>query len=611
MKQFLEKLESPAVLAGFGGIVFVAMAVLGWQKLPYGMNFIDEGMYMADAWRMTVGDRLFPDNSTSVVRLYSVFNAFIFKIAPDITLLGFRKVQYFASLFTIIAFAAALVRWNRRYWFLPLVFAPFAFTGLDVIGMSANMSYYTYPHMFMTLHLAAFIWGLTLADGPWRYGLFVLSGLCLWAVGFSFIPLCVVYAWPGLFWAAVNWLKIGEARFSFFDLFLVIAPCVAIWLIFAGSYHPYFLRAVLEMQEYFAETSPTGSGLTLNRPALPYLAVTAIYLILVFAAQRLRGWLPLCVIVLLSAVMFVVVDSNMFGRIGLYWRGWFAAQMWTTALLVCFVAGFFAVASWWRYQGRTFSRDEVLLLIIMTAGAVYALVFTNYSGMGVLATLFAAVPMTAAVGMIILQLPAPFVNHRGAGAAAIIAVLAPFYYALAWADWKFTYFDFSPRYLTHTIEDGFAAGIKTNSVFYNIARLMGQWADKYSKPEDLALIFDETPMGYMVAFRRPALNHSWLGMAGSPSLRRDSVTRMIAENRHPKIAFRFVTPPLLFPVSLKDETFSFAGSRKFSENDPVNNYVLENMNLLHALKLNEDTWLEFFVRKNVTSPAPPPKDTAD
>ena len=139
MKQFLEKLESPAVLAGFGGIVFVAMAVLGWQKLPYGMNFIDEGMYMADAWRMTVGDRLFPDNSTSVVRLYSVFNAFIFKIAPDITLLGFRKVQYFASLFTIIAFAAALVRWNRRYWFLPLVFAPFAFTGLDELHISDTL----------------------------------------------------------------------------------------------------------------------------------------------------------------------------------------------------------------------------------------------------------------------------------------------------------------------------------------------------------------------------------------------------------------------------------------------------------------------------------------
>ena len=93
-------------------VLFVALAVWGWLKLPYGMSFIDEGMYMTDGWRLSVGDRLFPDSSTSVVNLYVVFNAAIFQIFPDVTLLEFRKIQYWLSLTAIVVLIYAVYKWT-------------------------------------------------------------------------------------------------------------------------------------------------------------------------------------------------------------------------------------------------------------------------------------------------------------------------------------------------------------------------------------------------------------------------------------------------------------------------------------------------------------------
>jgi hypothetical protein len=74
--------------------LFVTMAALGWSKLEYGFNMIDEGMYMVDGWRLAVGDNLFPDSAINAIQLFNVFNALIFAFNPDITLLGFREMAY-------------------------------------------------------------------------------------------------------------------------------------------------------------------------------------------------------------------------------------------------------------------------------------------------------------------------------------------------------------------------------------------------------------------------------------------------------------------------------------------------------------------------------------
>ena len=98
--------------AGLGGdhlvsigatALFLTLGVLGWAKLKYGFNFIDEGMYMTDGWRLASGDRLFPDASVSAILPYALFNAAIFKVFPDTTLLTFRGIRFWCAMFSMIA----------------------------------------------------------------------------------------------------------------------------------------------------------------------------------------------------------------------------------------------------------------------------------------------------------------------------------------------------------------------------------------------------------------------------------------------------------------------------------------------------------------------------
>ena len=135
-------------------------AVWGWFKLRYGFNFMDEGYHMTEAWRLTVGDNFFSDKFTGALLLSTFINAFVFKLHPGITLLGFRELQFTLSIISLLTLSFALYKINKEFWYQPLIFSIFAFTGLDPIGMMSNLNYYTYPHLFITLYMAFFIMGL-------------------------------------------------------------------------------------------------------------------------------------------------------------------------------------------------------------------------------------------------------------------------------------------------------------------------------------------------------------------------------------------------------------------------------------------------------------------
>jgi len=77
-----------------GVLIFLGAAILGWIKLQYGFNFIDEGYHMTSSWRLTAGDQFLKDKVSGAEMLYNLINASIFKIYPKITLLGFRQLQY-------------------------------------------------------------------------------------------------------------------------------------------------------------------------------------------------------------------------------------------------------------------------------------------------------------------------------------------------------------------------------------------------------------------------------------------------------------------------------------------------------------------------------------
>lgn len=594
-KNILEKMEAQRILFLGGIILFSIMAILGWNKLQYGFNFIDEGMYMTDGWRMAAGDRLFPDNSTSVVTLYVVFNALIFKLFPDITLLSFRKIQYFFSLCSMLIFGLSIYRWSKGYWYIPYVLSVFAFTGLDPIGMSANMSYYTYPHLFIVLHISSLIVAFNCGRSGLRKMLFVSSGIFLWGVGFSFLPLVLTMLSPVFLWLVLRRVRAEAITFPIKELLLIMAPGAIFWFGFFAAYNTDFIDAALGMRRYVAEGGVIGIGI--NYLALQYLVVSAAFLIFFLISLQLPVFPLITTVTLLSGVMFAVVATNLFGLIPLYWRGWFAAQMWFAALLIVFMATFFLHAARKGWRAEAFGKEEQLLLIIMVPSTLYALVFSNYSSMGPLATLYTSIPSTIALALFLFNRLSLRAATRPVKAVVIVAFLFPFYYSLARADWTFTYFDLSPKYLTTRMADGFGAGIKTNVVFNALTIWMKKMAEEHSAEGDLAIIIDQTPMGYMLSRRRPALNHSWTGFANSLSLRRESIEVMKREKRFPKIAFRFTKPPLFFPVSLKEETFALAGNRKFSPKDPISNYIVTNMHLIDTFVVSGVRWVEFYVHK--------------
>ena len=100
-----------SVIFGIAIAVFCVAAFIGWQKLQYGFNFIDEGYHMTEAWRLTAGDDFFKDKFTGALRSSTLINAVVFKACPDITLLGFRELAIcFNDLFPVAFELCAVLR---------------------------------------------------------------------------------------------------------------------------------------------------------------------------------------------------------------------------------------------------------------------------------------------------------------------------------------------------------------------------------------------------------------------------------------------------------------------------------------------------------------------
>ena len=576
-------------------LIFIAMAIFGWVKLKYGFNFEDEGMYMVDGWRMTVGDRLFPDNAINASMLYVVFNAFIFKLCPDITLLEFRELQYTLTLISIIIFGYAIYRRSQQIWPIPLSMAVFAFTGLDALGNNSNLSYYTYPHLFLILHIAFLIYALTSQQGQARSFMLIVSGVSLWAIGFSFLPLAAVMISPILLWLCADHFNVEEAKFSFKELLLILSPSIILWGCVIAIHGSEFLNALFNIYRYAKENE---GGAMINYISLEYIACAAVFWVTLMIIKSLPMRIRIALAFIFSGLAFVIVDSNMAGLIHPYWFGWYSSQMWFCAFLITFIVVFFAPLMWQKWSNLSLDANDGLILTILIPSVVFVLLFSHFSSVGILSTMYAAIPTTMALVLFLIRnfekryLASPHVIFTTA-----VLILVPFYYHLAWADWKFTFFDLPPEKLTRTISGGFADGIKTNKLNVSIMQWMEKTALKFSSAGEFAIIMDQSPMGYMLINRRPSLNHSWTGWAHSFSLRQEALEEMLKEHRKPKIAYRFLHLPIMWPLSLKEGTYTLTAKYDYPSDDPISNFVITNMRLTDTYYLNGKPWIEFYVRQ--------------
>jgi hypothetical protein len=572
--------------------LFVTMAALGWSKLEYGFNMIDEGMYMVDGWRLAVGDNLFPDSAINAIQLFNVFNALIFAFNPDITLLGFREMAYTLTLLSLMLLGTAIYRWERKLWPLPLILSLFVFTGLDTQGKVDNLSYHTYPHLFLVIFVALLLLALVTQLKWLRNMLFIFSGAALWGIGFSFLPLVPTLISPLLIWLTLRYFKPATVKMTTLELLLLMLPGIVLWFLFLLAYHQTFIDTLLNIYRYVKEGGVVDKG---KGPVWQYLMVMSLLTAGLVYSWRLPMRIFSLIIVIAAISVYFIIDTNLFGIVGSYWYGWFSVPMWLSATLM--VGSAAAVISLLRQRHKAEpSSSATLAIIVLIPSLILALLLSYFSTIGALSMTMVAIPVVMALAWYILHQLLNRVTETAA-ASLLAAVLAPFYAQVALADWRFTYFDAAPNQLTHTIPDGFARGIKTNEIYAALVKWMQLTASSNSTDSDLAIVFDHTPMGYMLTKRRPALNHSWIGWAASPSLRREAMNDAITRNRLPKIAYRFVMLPVFIPISLKEGTVKTGVAMHFAPDDPISAYVTSHMRLVDTFSVNGLLWAEFYVQQ--------------
>lgn len=580
-------------------IIFLLAAFWGWVKLRYGFNFIDEGYHMTEAWRLTAGDDFFTDKFTGALRSSTLINYLIFKIYPGITLLGFRELQFGLTIFSLLILSFALYTVNKQFWFQPLIFSVFAFTGLDPVGMISNLYYQTYPHLFITLHLGLFIIGINQKSLLIKRILFILSGVFLWLISFSLLHMSLVVLSPIVLFAVIKVLKIKTLEFGFGDLCFVLAPVALCWAVFLGIFQMAYIRNVFSSIQLILSTPTHAAGalISVNWEAVKYSSVTVLFVLACLYSTKLIGTIPLGggALVALSAVMYAIIDTSLFGLITPYYRGWFGRPMWFVALLL---ASYFLSLGYFAFKvikKKQWDNLELSALIMIIPCLIMAVSSSIFSALGILTVLHSSIPVIAAV--VCLFLSDKTIEKRPYLVKFMILLFffAPFFYSTACSDWKFTFFDVTPDQASVEIDKGFGKGIRTNQAYRELYTWIYITSEKYSHNNDYIISYIVSPMVHMIAGRRPALDDPFISFSEVPlDYFEKAVEFMKQGRREPRMAYVFEGMPALLPQ--KDGSFGWFNKQfSFPSDDPISRYVVENMVPVDEFKLSNESKVKCFI----------------
>ena len=591
------------VIFGIAIAVFCVAAFIGWQKLQYGFNFIDEGYHMTEAWRLTAGDDFFKDKFTGALRSSTLINAVIFRACPDITLLGFRELQFVLTIFSLLLLSYALFYVNRDYWYQPLIFSVFAFTGLDPLGMIKNLYYQTYPNLFITLHLAVFILGLYQKSPLLKTIFFILSGIFLWLISFSLLHMSLIIISPIALFIIIRRLNTEYIDFSFKDLCLVLAPFIVIWSVFLAIYNMAFIRNVLSSLQLML-SSPlyaVGSHFSINWEALKHIMIAVLFLIACFFTFRCRKMVFRIIgLIIVSLSMYAVIETSFFGLIAPYYNGWFSQPMWFSALLVAAYGLSICYVTYKIITKQTWSTHEIIVIILLVPTIIMAVSSSFFSSLGILTVLHSSIPAVAIIACLLLS--DVFIGKRSYLEKLVVLtlILAPFYITTSLHAWNFTFFDVEPKKANATIDEGFGKGIRTNDVFKNLYDWIRVTSDRYTKKDDYILSYVRSPMVHMIAKRRPALDDPFIDFPDTDmpvDYYVKAIAFMKAHRREPKLAFVFEAQPGLISIPSRGaiEYAWFADQFHFPSSDPLSLYVTQNMTFITDFKLQDRIIVRCFI----------------
>ena len=585
-----------------GVILFLAVACFGWIKLQYGFNFIDEGYHATESWRLAVGDHFLKDKITGALMHYTLINRLVFEVCPDITLLGFRKIQFVLTIFALLLFGLSLFKVSGRYAELPFIFSVFAFTGLDPIGMVSNLYYQTYPHLFLTFHLSLLLFGLHAKKPPKKKILYLLSGFCLWGISLSSLYLSVIILSPLLLFFLSRKFNFKYYIFTFRDLIYVLIPFIFSWAAFIAIFNkPYVMNIYSSIEVILSMPSHSSGLIGLNWELIKYVSIAGACLAVFFLILHLRNIIILLTAgAALSLMIFFIIKTSFFGILTPY-NGFFGRPMWFSSLLIAFVLFFWIYLISKYFLKRGLNKEEELAIFLMVPFSICANTMSIFSGLGSLAVCQTAIPAVAGIFYVVASRLKPMKYPPAMTFTLILFLLGPFYYMTAENDWEFTFFDVVPAQADTRIETGFGRGIYTNHLYSMLYDWLIANASAFTQPDDYAISYAVSPMVHMITGLRPSLDDTFIIVDKSRHYFEACIEFMKEKDRAPKIAFVFERIPAFSPASQKKGTLSFLGKSFdfISSMDPISVYVRTHMTPASTFKISDDHIIRCYVDFNL------------
>ena len=580
-------------------IIFLVAAVLGWHKLRYGFNFIDEGYHATESWRLAKGDHFLDDKITGALMHYTLINSVVFKIKPDMTLLQWRQLQFILTIAVLLVFSLALFRQSRQYAWMPFVFSLFAFTGLDPVGMISNLYYQTYPHFFIVLFLSFMLFGFQTQHVVFKKFFFISSGLCLWLMSLSLLHLGLMILSPVIIFILARKLNFKNHSFSFKNLLYVMFPFFICWVLFLLAFNNAYFYNLLNSIELFSPAYiSNGLTLNINWEAIKHVVIIIIFLSVFFLSiKKLPVSFIITACVFLSFSMLLIIHTSFFGFIAPYYNGWFGTPMWFSALLSAFSIIFWAYTGIFFFTKQTLTQEQELAVILMVPFSVCAIVMSSFSSIGALAIAQSAIPAVASISFFIFTQLKNLMHKQIVVTLLAMLLLGPFYSLTALSDWNFTYFDVKPRQANIKIETGFGKGIYTNPLYYKLYNWLTTNAKILAKPDDYAISYVVSPMVHMITGLLPSLDDTYINMAKSKNYYEKCIKKMKLQGREPSIAFIFEREMFLIPAASTRKSLAFPAKEidfKASQ-DPVSKYIKSNMIQASTFKISDDHIIRCYV----------------
>ncbi|MGP8154093.1 MAG: hypothetical protein ACLQBQ_08125 [Smithella sp.] len=605
MNKFKSALSSQIPFFAISLIIFIIAAIWGWFRLRYGFNLVDEGQSITAAWRLMAGDGYFYER-LGALNLSPLLNSVIFGVKNDITLLGLREIQHLCTIFSLFILGIALYKIDKSFWYQPLIFSVFAFTGGDISGFIQNLTYNFYAHFFLTLHVSFFLLGIFQESVKLKRILLAVSGFFLGLISFNLLHLSLVVLSPVILFWLFNKRK-TDYIFNFRDLCCLLAPIVFCWLVFIGIFNiTYFQNVIAPFRLLMLSPMHSPKFNKINWSFIECIGIISIYIILILSClQRLKIKYFIIVFSLLSLLMFLIINTSLLGVINAPLGNaypnavkpmWFSSLIWTFYIFfVCYLFGKI-------FLDYALAKSDILAAILLIPGIILCLSSATFSSIGLFSAIFSSIPSLAAASILILSHDKIKTRSYALKFIVLLIFIAPFYYSTVESLWRYPCLDVAPELATVEIDKGFCKGIRTNIIYKNLYEWISSTAERYSDKDDYIISYIYTPMVHMIAKRRPSLEDTYIDFYEFPAAYyENAIGKMIEKGREPKLVFMFEAPPVIFPLVQRSGDVLYCWFESIYPfgvyNDPISKYVIEHMYLLDTFRLNDHQIVRCFLRK--------------